>query len=176
MKNGRFIVFEGPDGSGKSTQARKLADYLTGKGETAEVIRDPGGTPVGEQIRSMLLDPSSGNICTEAELFLFMASRAQTVKEVIVPALKKGKTVISERFVYSSEAYQGSGGGLDTDVISAVGDVATAGVRPDAVFLLDIRTGIPLPRRVSVQLHLGQMEWRLPAWRGTGIDLEADLG
>ncbi|MBI2385938.1 MAG: dTMP kinase [Elusimicrobia bacterium] len=134
---GLFIVFEGPDKSGKSTQARRLVDSLRAKGHDVVHTREPGGTGVAEGIRKVLLDPAL-TIDPLAELFLYEASRAQHTQEKIRPALAKGTTVVSERFTMSTDAYQGEARGLGLDKTSALNKIATGGLKPDLTILLDI--------------------------------------
>jgi dTMP kinase len=134
---GLFIVFEGPDKSGKSTQARLLADTLRGRGHAVLHTREPGGTSVAEGVRKVLLDPAL-TIDPLAELFLYEASRAQHTNEKIIPALKAGQVVISERFTMSTDAYQGEARGLGLKTTTALNRIATGGLRPDLTILLDI--------------------------------------
>ena len=134
---GLFIVFEGPDKSGKSTQARRLVDSLRAKGHDVVHTREPGGTGVAEGIRKVLLDPAL-TIDPLAELFLYEASRAQHTQEKIRPALAKGTIVVSERFTMSTDAYQGEARGLGLDKTSALNKIATGGLKPDLTILLDI--------------------------------------
>ena len=110
-RRGLFITFEGPDGSGKSTQARMLAERLRGEGRPVQESVEPGGTPIGQQIRRILLDPANQELTAAAELLLMFAARAQNVEQWILPALDQGKIVISDRFTDSSIAYQARGGG-----------------------------------------------------------------
>lgn len=134
---GLFIVFEGPDKSGKSTQARLLADTLRGRGHEVLHTREPGGTSVAEGVRKVLLDPSL-TIDPLAELFLYEASRAQHTNEKIIPALKAGRIVISERFTMSTDAYQGVARGLGLKTTTTLNRIATSGLKPDLTILLDI--------------------------------------
>jgi len=134
---GLFIVFEGPDKSGKSTQARLLSDALKGRGHAVLHTREPGGTSVAEGVRKVLLDPAL-TIDPLAELFLYEASRAQHTNEKIIPALKAGQVVISERFTMSTDAYQGVARGLGLATTSALNKIATSGLKPDLTILLDI--------------------------------------
>ncbi len=137
MKRGLFIVFEGPDKSGKSTQARLLADTLRGRGHAVLHTREPGGTSVAEGVRKVLLDPAL-TIDPLAELFLYEASRAQHTNEKIIPALKAGQVVISERFTMSTDAYQGAARGLGLKTTTTLNRIATSGLKPDLTILLDI--------------------------------------
>lgn len=131
----RWIAFEGGEGSGKSTQARRLAERLG-----AELTREPGGTDVGERIRSVLLDPEVAGLDPRAEALLMAADRAQHVAELVRPALASGRSVVSDRSAYSSLAYQGHGRGLGVDAIRTLCDWATDGMWPDVAILLDVPT------------------------------------
>lgn len=135
---GRFLVLDGPDGSGKSTQFRRLAEFLRRAGVPLIETREPGGTAVGEQIRTILLDPANADMHVRCEMLLYMASRAQLVAQRIQPALAQGQLVLADRFISSTLAYQGTAGGLAPCEILAVGEVAMGGVRPDLVILFDV--------------------------------------
>lgn len=135
---GRFIVFEGPDGSGKSTQFRRLIDALNAAGVACTPVREPGGTVTGERIREVLLDRANTGMSLRCEMLLYMASRAELVEQVILPSLRAGHLVLADRFVSSTLAYQGSAGGLAFADIAAVARVATRGLQPDLVVLFDI--------------------------------------
>ena len=137
MPRGRLIVLEGPEGVGKSTQHRLLADHLAARGHDVVPLREPGGTPVGDVIRRLLLDPLS-DIVPTAEALLYMASRAQLVESAIVPALARGATVLLDRFFLATYAYQGSGRGIPADALAAVNRLATAGLAPDLTLLLTL--------------------------------------
>lgn len=139
-----FIAFEGPDGGGKSTQAQGLKTYLEAAGHDCLLVREPGGTRLGERVREVLLDPELRETDLRAELFLFMACRAQLVAEVIQPALGAGRIVISDRFLLSSMVYQGLVGGLGAETVRTVGDLATQGLVPGLTLILDVpaRTGL----------------------------------
>lgn len=134
---GRFIVLDGPDGSGKSTQYRRLADDAAAAGVSVCEVREPGGTQVGEQIRSILLDRSS-EMTMLCEMLLYMASRAQLVEQRVIPAAARGELVLADRFISSTLAYQGCAGGLPEADILAVGDVATLRRKPDLVLIFDV--------------------------------------
>lgn len=134
---GKFIVFDGPDGSGKSTQFRRFADFAREQGVKVCEVREPGGTPIGEQIRKILLDPSS-EMSLRCEMLLYMASRAQLVEEVIAPALANENLVLADRFISSTIAYQGAAGGLPLDEIMSVGNVAVGAHQPDLVVIFDV--------------------------------------
>src|SRR5262245_51438602 len=129
---GRFITFEGTEGSGKSTQISLLAERLRGEGHRVRTLREPGGTPIGEEIRHTLKHSKDNEAMTaEAELLLMNASRAQLVREVIRPALNAGEIVLSDRFYDSTTAYQGYGRRLDLKMVRAVIDVAVSETQPD---------------------------------------------
>ena len=134
---GKFITFEGPEKSGKSTQARLLSRYLKKKGFKVLCIREPGFTVIGEKIRKLLLDKKNSRMSVMTEMLLYMAARAQLIQEVIRPALKKGLVVLCDRFQDSTLAYQGFGCGLDKDVIKTIGSFVTREIRPDLTLLLD---------------------------------------
>ena len=138
MARGRFISFEGGEGCGKSTQARRLAAALEEKGFDVILTREPGGTPLAEQVRRLLKDEEGDPPCDRAELLLFLAARAQLVKNVIRPAIEAGKWVVSDRFSDSTFAYQGYGRGLPLDVLRIANDFACDGLEPDMTLLLDV--------------------------------------
>lgn len=136
--NGAFISFEGIDGSGKSTQAKLLAEALRAKGYDVVETREPGGTGLGERVRDLLLDPDA-DIEARAELLLFSSARAQLVADVIRPALERGMVVIADRFFDSSTAYQGGGRGIvDLEWIEALHHFTTGGLIPDRTYLVDL--------------------------------------
>lgn len=135
---GRFLVFEGADGSGKSTQFTRLTKALDDAGIANTTVREPGGTPVGEKIRDALLTREINNMSVRTEMLLYMASRAELVETVIIPALKKGHAVLADRFVSSTLAYQGAAGGLAAADIAATARVATQGLLPDLILLFDL--------------------------------------
>jgi len=141
---GAFITFEGIEGSGKSTQILLLRDHLVRSGREVVLTREPGGTPIGDQIRKILLDPANKAMDPTAELLLYAASRAQHLREVIAPALDRGQIVLCDRFSDATLAYQGYGRGLSRSVISDLDRIVTAGLRPRRTILLDIdaRTGV----------------------------------
>lgn len=138
MAEGLFITFEGIDGCGKSTQITKLSEYLGETSREVLLVREPGGTVVGEKIRSVLLDKKNDGMDPVCELLLFEAARAQIVSEVIRPALSEGKIVISDRFFDSTFAYQGYARELGEDMVRMLNSTATCGLSPDITFLLDI--------------------------------------
>jgi dTMP kinase len=135
---GLFLVLDGPDGGGKTTQAVRLAGWLEERGFDVVACRDPGGTPLGDRLRSILLDRVTVPLSMRAEMLLYMASRAQLVEDVIAPALGAGKIVISDRYLLANIVYQGSAGGLMEEEIAMVGMVATSGLLPDLTIVLDI--------------------------------------
>lgn len=136
---GKFITFEGPEGGGKSTQVRRLADRLKASGRTVLTTREPGGTPTGEVIRGILQHDHAGEaLCPESELLLFEASRAQLVRHVILPALKKGMWVLCDRFIDSTAAYQGYGRGFDLKSILEINAFTVGDCMPDLTLLLDV--------------------------------------
>ncbi len=135
---GRFITFEGIDGSGKTTQAKLLLEFLRSRGLGVVLTREPGGTAVAEKIRNILLDRDNIGLCARAELFLYLASRAQHTQKLIRPALEAGRWVISDRFTDSSVAYQGVARGLGIGKVMEMSLFATGGLRPDVTFFLDI--------------------------------------
>ena len=142
---GVFIVFEGPEGAGKTTQIARLATRLRESGIEPVLTREPGGTPAADAVRSVILDPAL-TIDPLPEFLLYSASRAQHVAEVIAPALGKNKTVISDRFFGASVAYQGYGRGLELAFIHDLTERVTKGIKPDLVLLLDLDPAIGLER------------------------------
>jgi dTMP kinase len=145
MSRGRFLVLEGGEGVGKTTQWRRLADALRERGHDVLAVREPGGTPAGDVIRTLLLDPAS-SLAPTAEALLFAASRAQLITEVVAPALADGRTVLVDRFLLSTYAYQGAGRGLSIDALRQVNAVATAGLVPDLTLLLTLPLDVALAR------------------------------
>jgi len=143
---GLLITFEGIDGSGKSTQAQMAADWLRQQGRPVLSLREPGGTAIGEAIRSILLAKANTAMCQETELLLFAAARAQIIREVIEPALAAGTWVICDRFYDSTTAYQGYGRGINRVMIRQLQEIATGGRRPDRTFLLDVSIPVALKR------------------------------
>jgi dTMP kinase len=135
---GLFITFEGTEGSGKSTQISLLAASLKAVGRELTLTREPGGTPIGDQVRKILLDPSNKALDPKAELLLYAASRAQHLAEKILPALAAGRIVLCDRFSDATLAYQGYGRGLDIEMIRALDRIVTTGLRPHLTVLLDL--------------------------------------
>ncbi|MBR0410728.1 MAG: dTMP kinase [Eubacterium sp.] len=154
---GRFVVMEGPDGSGKSTQTGLLEEYLKENKKEYIITREPGGTRIGEAIRGIILNPEYREMSDVTEMLLYAASRAQLMKDVIIPALEEGKVVISDRFVDSSMVYQGIARGLGAQVVSAVNAPGIGDHRPDRVFFIDIPEEEGL-RRKKEQKKLDRLE------------------
>jgi dTMP kinase len=142
-----FITFEGPEGSGKSTQARLLGEHLQQDGVSVILTREPGGTRVGEKVRSILLDLANTDICPVTEALLYLASRAQLVHEVIRPSLDSCDVVVCDRFADSTFAYQGYGNGLDLLTLRSVNEFAAGGLHPDLTFYLDLPVKVGLERK-----------------------------
>lgn len=135
---GKFVVLEGPDGSGKSTQYRRLSEAIAKAGVPLCEVREPGGTLPGEKIREVLLDKAQTGMTVRCEMLLYMASRAELIEQKILPALRRGELVLADRFVASTLAYQGAAGGLPSSDIAAVARVATQGLQPDLILLFDL--------------------------------------
>jgi dTMP kinase len=146
---GRFITLEGPDGAGKSTQAKLLVVAIEKANVRAVLTREPGGTQIGEDIRSVLLGPDSYAMLASTEALLMSAARAQHVGEVVGPALARGEWVVSDRYVDSTLAYQGGGRGLSMDALRQVQAFATGNLLPDLTFLLDLPVEVGLRRRLG---------------------------
>jgi dTMP kinase len=144
---GAFITFEGPDGSGKSTQIELLTHHLRLIGWNVLTTREPGGTPIGDQIRTVLHDVANTEMVFEAEILLYSASRAQLVGQVVRPALAQGAIVLSDRYADSTIAYQGYGRGLDLSVLRRITDFATGGLAPDLTIYLDLPVEQGLERK-----------------------------
>lgn len=135
--SGIFIVFEGGDSVGKSTQVRRLTSWLTHRGIDHLVTRQPGGTPIGAELRRLVLDPASGDVASRSEALMYAADKAQHVYELIGPALERGQVVVSDRYVDSMIAYQGAGRALDIDEVARIAWWAVGDLRPDLTVLLD---------------------------------------
>ena len=146
MIKGKFITIEGSEGSGKSTNIRFVQEYLNSKNIEFISTREPGGTPIAEKIRDLLLDKANTSLCDDAELLLMFAARAQHLNELIIPALEAGKWVISDRFTDASYAYQGGGRGLSWEKIAQLEQWVQGRLRPDATILLDIPVDIGMER------------------------------
>ena len=143
--SGKFIVFDGNEGCGKSTQARMLRDHLEQQGTRTVLVRDPGTTRIGEQVRGILLNPDHDEMAMRCEMLLYMSARAQMMSEVILPALSDGACVLCDRFVSSTLAYQLDGDGMTAGEIRAVADIAIAGRWPDQTLILDM----PVERSIA---------------------------
>lgn len=152
---GLFITFEGPEGSGKTTQIRLLADWLQAQGHDVLTTREPGGTPIGDAIRGLLLDPAHGEMSPAAEILLFSAARAQHVAQVIGPQLARCGVVLCDRFADSTLAYQGYGRRLDLDRLRMITAFATGGLTPDLTFCLDL----PVVEGLRRKRGDGPAEW-----------------
>ena len=164
--NGLFISFEGVDGCGKSTQVKLLKDRIGSERREVELVREPGGLKISEEIRKILLSPDNSAMNFETEALLMTASRAQLTEEVIRPLLAKGFFVIADRFSYSTLAYQGGGRKLDINILKKINSFATKNLAPDITFLIDIkpedaiiRSGLISPDRIE----------------GAGIELQKDV-
>lgn len=157
MEKGRLIALEGPDGSGKTTQIELLEQYLIKLGYEVVRTREPGGTEVSEKIRDIILDNENANMSYMCEALLYAASRAQLVSQVIKPALKQGKIVICDRFVYSSIVYQGIGRGLGIERISDINEAALEGLEADLTFMITIPYEVGLKRK-KMQGTLDRLE------------------
>jgi dTMP kinase len=149
-----FITLEGPDGGGKTTQARLLADWLRERGHDVVLTREPGGSGIGDRIRAVLHDPANTAMDARAEILLYSADRAQHVAQLIRPALARGQIVVSDRYADSTLAYQGYGRGLDLEMLRAITAFATGGLAPGLTLCLDIAPQAGLARRRS-----GEGEW-----------------
>lgn len=149
MSEGRFIALEGGEGAGKSTQARLLAEALEARGIEALLTREPGGTPGAEAIRLLLLHPPADDWNARAEALLFAAARADHVRKLIRPALAAGKWVVCDRFVDSTRAYQGGGGGLSDGEILALHDISSEGLLPDLTLLIEVPPDVAEARLAS---------------------------
>jgi len=145
-----FIVIEGPDGSGKSTMAKKIGEYFESVGNEIEFTREPGGTAISEKIREIILDKNNKEMDYKTEALLYAAARAQLVSQKIIPWLEMGKIVISERFVYSSLVYQGIGRNLGIGEVKKINDFATLGLEPDVVLFFDIDPERALKRKLNM--------------------------
>jgi dTMP kinase len=146
LHRGLFLTFEGMDGSGKTTQMRRLAKRLRARGRTVLETAEPGGTAIGQKIRHILLDAASQELSPTAELLLYFASRAQNVDEAIRPALERGEIVLADRFTDSTLAYQGCGRGLGAEMVVALDRIACRGLKPDLTLLVDIDVDTSLGR------------------------------
>lgn len=153
-----LITLEGPEGSGKSSQIRLLYDYLQAQGVAVRLTREPGGTPIGDEIRACVHNVQNTAMCPEAELLLYSASRAQLVREVIRPSLAAGMVVLCDRFYDSTLAYQGYGRGLNLTALRHITDFATGGLTPDLTFLLDLDVEVGLARRTDGGVEMNRLD------------------
>ncbi len=169
MARGTFITFEGPEGSGKTTQIEHLAAWLRSTGRDVVVTFEPGGTKIGERVRALLFDLAHGEMTARTELLLMNAARAQHVEQVIEPALTAGKLVLSDRFAESSLAYQGFGRELGLDVVEPICDFATGGLKPDLVLLLDLDVAEGLKRNRKLDAGSARTE----ATKGNRFEAES---
>ncbi|MFF2842122.1 dTMP kinase [Paenarthrobacter sp. NPDC057981] len=149
QSTGLFIAFEGGDGAGKSTQAARLSDALESRGLSVLRTREPGGTPIGEKLRSLVLDHGHGTIDARTEALMFAAARAAHAHQVIRPALANGTVVITDRYIDSSVAYQGAGRGLGADCVLSLNEWATEGLHPHLTVLLDVDPADGRQRRTA---------------------------
>ncbi|UUL76347.1 dTMP kinase [Pseudarthrobacter sp. Fe7] len=174
---GVFIAFEGGDGAGKSTQAARLAAALESRGYTVLHTREPGGTPVGEKLRSLVLDHGNGDIDAHTEALIFAASRAAHASQVIRPALGRGEIVLTDRYIDSSVAYQGAGRNLGQDAVRSLNEWATSGLQPHLTVLLDVDPGMGRRRRTAGQAAEDRLESEADEFhtriRGAFLDLAA---
>ena len=143
---GRFLVLDGPEGAGKTSQVERLVHWLRERGRQATAVRDPGSTPVSERVREVLLDKRLPEMDVRTEVFLYMASRAEMVARIIRPALEVGLVVVSDRFVSSTAAYQGTAGGIDPALIWDLGRTACGGLEPDLTVILDVPVEVGFAR------------------------------
>jgi dTMP kinase len=153
-----FITFEGPEGSGKTTQIELLSEYLEEKGYPVLATREPGGTSIGDQIRTILLDPQNTAMLPASEALLFSAARAQIVSQVIRPHLARGGIVLCDRYADSTLAYQGYGHGLELETLHAITALATGGLKPDLTIYLDIDVEEGLRRKLAAH-KASRAEW-----------------
>jgi dTMP kinase len=154
---GLFVVLEGPDGSGKSTLVKPLAERMRMRNVEPVVVREPGGTRAGEIARQALLDPEHP-VGTFAELFFYLASRAELVEKVIAPALREGRVVLSDRFALTTEAYQMAGRGIPADVVLPANRAAAGGLRPDLTLILDLPPEVGRARQVAAGKRLDRLD------------------
>jgi dTMP kinase len=158
VRTGLFLTFEGPEGAGKTTQIKLLASALQAAGHDFFVTREPGGTRIGEAIRSILLDHDNYAMLPETEALLHTAARSQHVGEKIRPALENGSVVLCDRFVDSTLAYQGGGRGLAIDRLGEIQELATGGLRPDLTILLDLPVEVGLARRFQAAGEVNRID------------------
>ena len=168
MHKGLFITMEGPDGSGKSTQIQYMKEYFESNGIPCLFTREPGGTAIGEKLRSIILDKANAEMCDMTEALLYAASRAQHVEELIKPALQQGKVVVCDRFIDSSIAYQGYGRELG-DAVRVINEYAVSGCMPDITFLMELNPSIGKSRinaDIQDRLELEKIEFHNRVYEG----------
>jgi dTMP kinase len=175
MPRPAFISLDGLDGTGKSTQCRLLVDWLAGQKVPVTACVDPGGTAVGQQLREILLFGREHRIATAAEAFLFMASRAQLVDEVIRPALDRGEVVVSDRFLLANVVYQGHAGGMNPKDLWTIGRVATDGLEPDLTLVFDTDLDVAFARRKHAADRMEDRDREFHARVQTGFRFEAGM-
>jgi dTMP kinase len=158
MTKGKFYTFEGIDGCGKSTQLARVAERLRSSGVPCLVTREPGGAAISEKIRELLMSIDNKGMCSETELLLYLAARAQHVREIIKPAIDRGEIVLCDRFEQATFAYQGGGRGLDVDTIRGINSFATGGIVPDMTFIIDISVEISQERLNKIGKGKDRME------------------
>ena len=173
MARGRFITFEGGEGAGKSTQARLLADYLTGSGVAVVVTREPGGSPFAEAIRNVVLDPAMPPHSQLAEALLFNAARADHLERTIRPALDHGRWVICDRFIDSTRVYQGVVGGLDAEALDALDRIVVQPTLPDLTILIDLDPVVGLAR--VEQRRMGTARVPVDRYEARPVDFHEQL-
>lgn len=169
---GVFIVLEGVDGCGKSTQAHRLRLRLEGMGRDVLHVREPGATSIGEKIRALLLDPASGDITPMAEVLLYQAARSQLVEEVLRPNLAEGYDIVCERWHYSTSAYQGVAAGAGLEAVRITSALATGGLEPDRAVLLDVPDAVAGARLGDL---LDRIEQRGDAYRAHVAEVLRDV-
>jgi dTMP kinase len=158
MAKGKFFTFEGIDGCGKSTQLSRVAERLKSNGTHCIVTREPGGAAISEKIRELLISPDNKGMCSETELLLYLAARAQHIREIIKPAVDRGEIVLCDRFEQATFAYQGGGRGLDVEAIRVINNFATGGITPDMTFIIDIPVEVSQERLNKIGKGKDRME------------------
>lgn len=170
MNKGILITMEGTDGSGKSTQINLLKNYLQSKGKDVVIIREPGGTRIGEKIRDIILDKENTEMHKITEMLLYASSRAQLIQEVIKPELSKGKCIICDRFVDSSYVYQGFARNISLEKVLQVNEIALSGVTPDITIFFDITPEVSLKRKMKYsagdRIELEKIEFHNNVYEG----------
>lgn len=163
-RRGLFVTFEGPDGAGKSTHARSLAEYFRERGQVVVLTREPGGTPFGDRVRNILLDPETGPISPVTELLMYESIRAHHVESVIRPALGRGEIVISDRFTDASVAYQGYGRKIPVETVRTLNHIATSDLVPDLTIIIDVSSETGLATAKKARNNLDRIESAGPAF------------